>query len=177
MSGSHLQYVFPDIKLLFLKQNYNVLSPSYYTHISVRDLQNIFTGSVCLFCCRKICGPILGIYKSLRDTWMWESGHIHIVRLCAYSPNIILVHACTCKLKSCHIGTNQRRLVQLTEGRKGRNLCRNGSCTGHAVAAALSGAAKLWVTSNSSCWNAAFVFHRPSPIISRIAGEPAKYLL
>ncbi len=32
----------------------------------------IFTGSVCLFCCREICGPILGIYKSLTDTWMWK---------------------------------------------------------------------------------------------------------
>jgi hypothetical protein len=31
-------YVFPEIKLLFPKQNYNVLSPSSYTHISVRNL-------------------------------------------------------------------------------------------------------------------------------------------
>jgi hypothetical protein len=31
-------YVFPKIKLLFPKQNYNVLSPSFYTHISVRSL-------------------------------------------------------------------------------------------------------------------------------------------
>ncbi len=28
----------PEMKLLFPKQNYNVLSPSYLTHISVRDL-------------------------------------------------------------------------------------------------------------------------------------------
>ncbi len=34
----------------------------------------IFPGSVCLFCCRKLCGPILGIYKSLTDTWMWKLG-------------------------------------------------------------------------------------------------------
>jgi hypothetical protein len=33
-------YVFPEMKLLFSKQNYNVLSPSSYTHISVRDLYN-----------------------------------------------------------------------------------------------------------------------------------------
>ncbi len=32
----------------------------------------IFPGSVCLFCSRKICGPILGIYKSLTYTWMWK---------------------------------------------------------------------------------------------------------
>jgi hypothetical protein len=30
--------------------------------------------SVCLCCCRKICGPNLGIYKSLTDTWIWELG-------------------------------------------------------------------------------------------------------
>ncbi len=31
-------YVFPEMKLLFANQNYNVLSPSSYTHRSVRDL-------------------------------------------------------------------------------------------------------------------------------------------
>jgi hypothetical protein len=37
----------------------------------------IFQRSVCLFCCRKICGPILGIYKSHTDIWMhgnWDWG-------------------------------------------------------------------------------------------------------
>ena len=55
-------YVFPEMKLLFPKQNGNVLSPSSYTHISVRDLY-IYS----LFCCREICGPTLGIYESLTD--------------------------------------------------------------------------------------------------------------
>ncbi len=32
----------------------------------------ILKRSVCLFCCR--CGPFLGIYKSLTDTWMWKLG-------------------------------------------------------------------------------------------------------
>jgi hypothetical protein len=68
-------YVFPEMKLLFPKHNYNVLSPSSFTHISVRDSSyTLFPGSVCLFYCREICGPILGIYKSLTDTWMWELG-------------------------------------------------------------------------------------------------------
>ncbi len=31
-------YVFPAMKLLFPKQNYNVVSPSSYTHVSMRDL-------------------------------------------------------------------------------------------------------------------------------------------
>ncbi len=33
-----LSYVFPEIKLLFPEQNYNVLSPTSYTHISKGDL-------------------------------------------------------------------------------------------------------------------------------------------
>ena len=67
-------YVFPEMKLLFPKQNYNVLSPSSYTHIQYLWEIYIFPGSVSLFCCREICGPILGIYKSLTDTWMWKLG-------------------------------------------------------------------------------------------------------
>ncbi len=35
---------------------------------------HIYPGSVCLFCCREICGPILGIFKSLTDTRMWKLG-------------------------------------------------------------------------------------------------------
>jgi hypothetical protein len=36
----------------------------------------IFPGSVCLFCCREICGPILGIYINRKQThecgnWDW----------------------------------------------------------------------------------------------------------
>ncbi len=31
-------YVLPEMKRLFPKHNYNVLSPSSYTHISLRDL-------------------------------------------------------------------------------------------------------------------------------------------
>jgi hypothetical protein len=34
----------------------------------------IFPCSVCLFCCKKIYGPILGIYKLLTDTRMWTLG-------------------------------------------------------------------------------------------------------
>jgi hypothetical protein len=62
---------------LFHKQNYNDLSPNSYTHISVRDLYISIPWSVCLFCCSQICGlilGILGIYKSLTDTWMWKLG-------------------------------------------------------------------------------------------------------
>ncbi len=34
----------------------------------------IFSKSICIFCCRKIGGPILEIYKSVTDTWMWKLG-------------------------------------------------------------------------------------------------------
>jgi hypothetical protein len=34
----------------------------------------IFSGSVCLFGCSKMGKPILGIYKSVTDTWMWKLG-------------------------------------------------------------------------------------------------------
>ncbi len=34
----------------------------------------IFPGSVCLFCCSEICGPILGIYQWLTDIWIWKLG-------------------------------------------------------------------------------------------------------
>ncbi len=34
----------------------------------------VFPGSFCLFCCREICGPILGIYQWLTDIWIWRLG-------------------------------------------------------------------------------------------------------
>ncbi len=54
-------YVFPEMKLcsLVLKQNYNVMSPNSYTHISVRGLYISRIGlSILLY--SQICGPILG---------------------------------------------------------------------------------------------------------------------
>jgi hypothetical protein len=53
-------YVFPEMKLLFPKQNYNVLSSSSYTHISVRDLYISRIGLPILL--QEICEPILEIY-------------------------------------------------------------------------------------------------------------------
>ncbi len=43
---------------LFPKQNYNVLSPNSYTHISVRDLYIPRLGPHTVFCWSQICGPI-----------------------------------------------------------------------------------------------------------------------
>ncbi len=66
-------YVLPKMKLLFLNRIIMFCLPVptlMYLEIY------IFPGSVCLFCCRKICGPILGIYKSLQtnECWNWDWG-------------------------------------------------------------------------------------------------------
>ncbi len=60
------------MKLLFSKQNYNVLSPSSYTHTSMRELYISLIDLPILL--HGICGPILGIYESLKDTCMWKLG-------------------------------------------------------------------------------------------------------
>ncbi len=65
-------YVFLEMKLLFSKQNYNVKSPSSYTRTSVRDL---FISWIDLpILPQGKIWTILGIYKSLTDTWMWKLG-------------------------------------------------------------------------------------------------------
>jgi hypothetical protein len=45
------------------KRNCAASTLIFHIYASVRDLY--IPGSVCLFCCRKICGLILGKYKSL----------------------------------------------------------------------------------------------------------------
>ncbi len=63
MPGSHLCIPRNETVISKTELQYNVLSPSSYTHIQYLREIFIFTGFVCLFCCRKICGPIMGIYK------------------------------------------------------------------------------------------------------------------
>jgi hypothetical protein len=60
-------YVFPEMKLLFPKQNYNVLSPSSYTLISVRYL---YTSGVGL--------PILLPGNMRTDPWNIKISHRHM---------------------------------------------------------------------------------------------------
>jgi hypothetical protein len=58
------QQIFPEKELRGLSTNFHI-------HVSVSDLHiPMQAGSVFLFCCRKICGLILGIYKSLTDKSM-----------------------------------------------------------------------------------------------------------
>ncbi len=68
-------YVFPEMKLLCPKQNHNVLCLPVPTLTYLWEIY-IFPGLVCLFCCRKICGLILGIYINRSKThecgnWDW----------------------------------------------------------------------------------------------------------
>ncbi len=69
-------YVFPEIKLLFLRENCNGLPVPTLKYLWEIYL---FPGSVCLLCCRKIWGPILGIYCINRShthkcgNWDWGS--------------------------------------------------------------------------------------------------------
>ncbi len=61
-------------KQIFPEKELQGLSPNFHIQVSLIDLQYIFPQTVCLFCCRKICGPILGIYKTLTDTWICKFG-------------------------------------------------------------------------------------------------------
>ncbi len=48
------------------------LSPNFHIHVSVRDLH---IPRLCPhISCSRIGRSIVGIYKSLTDTWMWKSG-------------------------------------------------------------------------------------------------------
>jgi hypothetical protein len=65
--------IFPEKKL-------RGLSPNFYIHISVSKLY-IPTINLPIFGCKKIGGPILGIYKSLTDVWLWKLGTRPVWRL------------------------------------------------------------------------------------------------
>jgi hypothetical protein len=49
-------------KQIFPGKELRGYSPNSYIHVSVSDLYIPLIGSFCLFCRRKICGPILRIY-------------------------------------------------------------------------------------------------------------------
>ncbi len=54
------------------RKGYRGLSPNFHIHVSVSQL---YIPTMELpFLLEEICGPILGKYKSLTDTWMWKLG-------------------------------------------------------------------------------------------------------
>jgi hypothetical protein len=52
-------------KQIFPEKELRGLIPNFHIHVSVSDL---YCQDRSAFCCKKICGPILGIYKALTDT-------------------------------------------------------------------------------------------------------------
>ncbi len=60
-------------KQIFPKKEYWGLSPpNFHIHASMSDLYIPTVGLPILL--EEICRPILGLYKSLTDTWMWKLG-------------------------------------------------------------------------------------------------------
>jgi hypothetical protein len=55
-------------KQIFPKKELCGFSSNFHIHVSVSDLFIPLINLPNLYCCRKICGPILGIYKSLTYT-------------------------------------------------------------------------------------------------------------
>ncbi len=54
-------------KQKFPEKELRCFSPNFHIHEPVIDLYNS-TRSVCLFFCRKLCGPILGIYVKIANS-------------------------------------------------------------------------------------------------------------
>jgi hypothetical protein len=59
-------------KQIFPEKEYRGLSPNFHIHASVSDLYIPTIGLPILL--EEICRPILGLYKSLTDTWNVEIG-------------------------------------------------------------------------------------------------------
>ena len=57
---------------IFSEKELRSLIPDSYIHVSVSDLY--IPGSVHIFSWSRIGRPIVGIYKSLTDTWTWKLG-------------------------------------------------------------------------------------------------------
>ncbi len=61
------KYNTENSKQIFPEKELRGLSPNFHIHVSVSYW---YIPRICLpILCRKICGPILVIYKSLTDTW------------------------------------------------------------------------------------------------------------
>jgi hypothetical protein len=58
---------------IFPEKEYRGLSPNFHIHASVSDLYIPCTIGLSILL-EEICKPLLGLYKSLTDTWMWKLG-------------------------------------------------------------------------------------------------------
>ncbi len=112
--------IFPEMKLCGLVSN-------SYVHVSVSDLYIPTIGLPILLQEKKIGGPIVGIYKSLTDSWMWNirisySLGEYINRIffavyhrvvLAYALSILLLSAIT-RRPPIHSFTKQLLVTQLS---------------------------------------------------------------
>ncbi len=72
-SAMHCKDKIPKIsKQIFPEKEYRGLSPNFHIHASVSHLYISTIGLLILL--EEICKPILGLYKSLTDTWMLKFG-------------------------------------------------------------------------------------------------------
>jgi hypothetical protein len=55
---------------IFPEMEYRGLIPNFHIHVCVRELYIPRIGLPILL--QEICGPILGLYKSLTEKWMWN---------------------------------------------------------------------------------------------------------
>ncbi len=61
-----------NLKQIFTEKEHRGLSPSFHIHVSVSELYISTLGLP--FLLEEICGPILGIYKSLTECGNWDWG-------------------------------------------------------------------------------------------------------
>ncbi len=59
-------------KQIFPEKEYRGVSPNFHIHASVSDLYIATIGLPILL--EEVCTPIMGLYKSLTDAWMWKLG-------------------------------------------------------------------------------------------------------
>ncbi len=71
---------------------------NFHIHMSVSDVYIYSQGSVWLFCCRKICGPIMGLYRHMNMHGYWDWGREFIF---CESINRIFVAVWVKKEKKC----------------------------------------------------------------------------
>ncbi len=99
-----------DPIFVFPERNLRVLAPNFHFHVSVIDLCIPTIGP--LFC-SKLGGPIMGIYKSLKETWISKLG----TRPCSFiSGNICFEFLVPCLCSDHFLGTlefTRRPLISL----------------------------------------------------------------
>ncbi len=69
--AGHLSHTVPKIRFTY-SPKWNCVASFPIPTIMYLSAIYIFPGSVCLFVSSKIGRSILGIHKSLTDTWMWK---------------------------------------------------------------------------------------------------------